>query len=204
MQNEPAGGGFRRTWDVADQQGNGGVVVPSLCSLIEQYLKQELERAGGVLELQRSELAARFSCAPSQINYVLETRFTPAAGYTIESRRGGRGFIRIVRLPVHTRRDLLELLGRWVGDMIDQDAAEALIDRLEEEGVAGPREAALMRVAVQRHTLAVDLPWRDMLRARLLRAMVLELVKHDGGGADAVRRVPVAEGNRSSDADRQR
>ena len=176
--------------------------MASLCSLIEQYLKQELERAGGVLELQRSELAARFSCAPSQINYVLETRFTPTAGYVIESRRGGRGYIRIVRLPVRTRGDLLALLDRWVGEMIDQDGAEALIARLEEEGIAGRREAALMRVAVHRDTLAVDLPWRDVLRARLLKAMVLELLKGDGGGGDAVRRVRAAEGDGPSDPDR--
>lgn len=176
--------------------------MASLCTLIEQYLKRELERAGGVLELQRSELAARFACAPSQINYVLETRFTPAAGYVIESRRGGRGFIRIVRLPVHSRRDLLALVHQWLGDMIDQDGAEALIARLEEEGVASAREAALMRAAVQRDTLAVDLPWRDVVRARLLKAMILELLKRDGGGGDAVRRVPHAEGDGPSDPDR--
>lgn len=181
--------------------------MASLCSLIEQYLKRELERAGGVLELQRSELAARFACAPSQINYVLETRFTPAAGYVIESRRGGRGFIRIVRLPLRQRGDLLALLDRWVGDMIDQDGAEALIARLQEEGIAGHREAALMRAAVDRNTLAVDLPWRDVIRARLLKGMVLELLKggkptQDGGGGDALRRVRAAQGDGAPDPDR--
>ncbi|PZN11478.1 MAG: transcriptional regulator [Bacillota bacterium] len=176
--------------------------MPSLSTLIEQYLKRELERAGGVLELQRSELAARFACAPSQINYVLETRFTPAAGYVIESRRGGRGFIRIVRLPVRSRRNLLALVQRWLGEMIDQDGAEALIARLEEEGVVSAREAALMRAAVHRDTLAVDLPWRDVVRARLLRAMILELLKRDGGGGDAVRRVPPERGDGAPDPDR--
>jgi len=176
--------------------------VPSLSTLIEQYLKRELERAGGVLELQRSELAARFACAPSQINYVLETRFTPAAGYVIESRRGGRGFIRIVRLPVRSRRNLLALVQRWLGEMIDQDGAEALIARLEEEGVVSAREAALMRAAVHRDTLSVDLPWRDVVRARLLRAMILELLKRDGGGGDAVRRVPPERGDGAPDPDR--
>lgn len=176
--------------------------MPSLSTLIEQYLKRELERAGGVLELQRSELAARFACAPSQINYVLETRFTPAAGYVIESRRGGRGFIRIVRLPVRSRGNLLALVQRWLGDMIDQDGAEALIARLEEEGMVSAREAALMRAAVHRDTLAVDLPWRDVVRARVLRAMILELLKRDGGGGDAVRRVPPERGDGAPDADR--
>jgi len=184
------------------------MAMASLSSLIERYLKRELERAGGVLELQRSELAARFACAPSQINYVLETRFTPAAGYVIESRRGGRGFIRIVRLPLRQRGQLLALLDRWVGDAIDQDGAEALIARLEEEGIAGRREAALMRAAVDRNTLAVDLPWRDVVRARLLKAMVLELLKggepkrEDGGGGDALRGVRPAHGHGAPDPDR--
>ena len=78
-----------------------GDIMAKISNSIEDFLLAMLKEAEGSLEIQRSLLAERFDCAPSQINYVLTTRFTPYKGYYVESRRGGGGFIRItkVRFP---------------------------------------------------------------------------------------------------------
>ena len=154
--------------------------MPTLSDFIERYLKDLLDRGGGVVEIQRSELAGRFRCVPSQINYVLETRFTAERGYVIESRRGGGGYIRIVRLPLEGEGALHEVIAGQIGDMISQDRAEHCVLRLLEEGIVTRREARMMLAAVQRDTLKLDLPMRDALRASLLKAMVLALLDREG------------------------
>ena len=78
---------------------------------IADFILDCLSSGGGVAELQRRGLAERFSCVPSQINYVIETRFTPENGYLVESRRGGGGYIRIVRVQDDKERMLLEAAG---------------------------------------------------------------------------------------------
>ncbi|MCG0238248.1 MAG: CtsR family transcriptional regulator [Firmicutes bacterium] len=149
--------------------------MPNLSDYIEEYLKSLLRERDGVVEIQRSELAERFGCAPSQINYVLATRFTPEHGYLVESRRGGGGYIRIIRLNLG-REDLLQWLQGGIGDRLSQDEAEAMIRRLQEEGFITAREAILMAAAMRRDVLAVDLPLRDLIRANLFKAMLLALL----------------------------
>ena len=84
--------------------------------MIARFIQAELEEANGVLELQRSDLAQRFGCVPSQINYVMSTRFSPEHGYIVESRRGGGGYIRITRVQVdrHTLVDARHQLRRAI------------------------------------------------------------------------------------------
>lgn len=150
--------------------------MANLCDAIEDYLKLLLRERDGTLEIQRSELAERFSCAPSQINYVLATRFTPERGYLVESRRGGGGYIRLIRLNLEPQH-LRNLIQDRIGDQISQDEAEGVIVRLREEGIITPRESALMTAAVSRETISVDLPLRDALRANLMKAMLLALLR---------------------------
>jgi len=155
--------------------------MPNLCDYIEEYLSNLLEEAqDGVIELQRSELAGKFRCVPSQINYVLLTRFSPARGYLVESRRGGGGFIRITRLRLGRAEEILQQLEN-MGDLVSQQAAEHFIGRLLREGLVTPREAALMRAAVNRQAIGLDVPLRDRVRARLLRGMTLCLLAGAGG-----------------------
>lgn len=101
---------------------------------IEQYLKHILEQSPeGMVEIQRNELADEFQCVPSQINYVISTRFTLEKGYIVESKRGGGGFIRIqkkVKLTSHG--EILDHIFRTVGNQIDQAASEGLIYQLKE------------------------------------------------------------------------
>lgn len=152
--------------------------MASLSDYIEHYLKALLDRAGaGTLEIQRNDLATKLACAPSQINYVLETRFTVEKGYVIESKRGGGGFIRIVKLQFDSPAELLLQLHRGLGGGADQEQAGNAIGRLREERLITDREAALMEAVVDREVLGLGLPYRDQVRGRVLRAMILALLR---------------------------
>ncbi len=152
--------------------------MPNLCDLIEGHLRRLLEASGkGFLEVQRNELAAQFDCVPSQINYVLETRFTVERGFLVESRRGGGGYIRILRLEFSSPLELLVRTYRAVGEAIAQSAAEHLILRLYDEGLLGRREAAIMKSAMARGVFEFGLPERDRVRARVLKAMLACLLR---------------------------
>lgn len=149
----------------------------NISDLIEQYLKQMLqESSDGAVELQRNDLADRFSCVPSQINYVISTRFTLEKGYFVESKRGGGGYIRIQRVELPTLTAIQGHIVHTIGDQVDQGAAEGLIYQLEEAEFISRREANLLRAAISRETIAVKLPLRDEIRARLLRAMLITLL----------------------------
>jgi Transcriptional repressor of class III stress genes len=149
----------------------------NITDLIEQYLKQMIrESAEGTVEIQRNELADKFSCVPSQINYVIATRFTLERGYLVESKRGGGGYIRIRKLELPACQPIHEHVLRTIGSRIDQSAAEGLIYQLAEAKLLNGREAQLLKAAVSRETLAVNLPLRDEIRARLLKAMLIALL----------------------------
>ncbi|MCL4425410.1 MAG: CtsR family transcriptional regulator [Firmicutes bacterium] len=149
-----------------------------LADIIERYIIERIDRSeDGFIEIQRSELAGRFQCVPSQINYVLETRFTPERGYLVESRRGGGGHIRITRLDTVSGEELLELVNEKIGDLVSQASAEGYIQRLWEGEIITEREARLMLAVVDRQVLPLDLPLRDILRANLLKAMLLTVLR---------------------------
>lgn len=145
--------------------------------MIEQYLKKLLQESpDGVIELQRNELAEQFQCVPSQINYVISTRFTLDKGYLVESKRGGGGYVRIQKVGWAVHEKIHVQVSRTIGEEIDQTAAEGLIYRLEEAKLVSCREANLLRAAVHRETIALKLPLRDEMRARILKAMLVALL----------------------------
>ncbi|MCE5172640.1 CtsR family transcriptional regulator [Paenibacillus profundus] len=149
----------------------------NISDLIEHYLKHMLvESTEGAVEIQRNDLAEQFSCVPSQINYVISTRFTLEKGYVVESKRGGGGYIRIQRVDLPEHEGIHNHLCESIGELISQSAAEGLIYQLEEAEFISRREANLLRAAVSRDNLPIKLPYRDELRARLLRAMLLALL----------------------------
>lgn len=125
----------------------------------------------GAIEVRRVELADLFGCAPSQISYVLETRFTLERGYIVESRRGGGGYIRIKHLECPSLGEVLEGLRR-MGGVATQAEALHMIERLEMGGQITGREAGMLRQVVDRKVLGVPLPERDALRFRVLAAML--------------------------------
>ena len=145
-----------------------------LSDAIEQFIKTMLTQ-----EAPEVELAQHFGCAPSQINYVLATRFTPDHGYIIESRRGGGGYIRIFRMAQDTSEHLLYLLHQRVGDSIDALAASHLVQQLQEREVVTKGEAAMMNAALSPQALSLPLSaeMKDALRARILKNMLLEVAR---------------------------
>ena len=150
----------------------------SLSDVIENYLQKALEEAKtGVLEIQRNELSEKFGCSPSQINYVLETRFSAERGYVIESRRGGGGYIRIWQIRLPSKRELVRVIHEQIGDLISQERAMHLVRRLQDSELISDREVKLIEAAIDRKTLHVDLPIRDMIRARILKAMLLSCLQ---------------------------
>jgi len=123
--------------------------MPNLTDYIEEYLKKLLALSSSRhIEIRRRELAGKFSCVPSQINYVLERRFTMDRGYLVESRRGGSGCIRIYRIEpeqVKPWRELIESLGE---DNFEPNRVIALLTRLVEEKIISRRESMALKAVV--------------------------------------------------------
>ena len=144
-----------------------------MSDIIADFIGEMLSDNGGVAELQRKSLADRFSCVPSQINYVIETRFTPELGYLVESQRGGGGYIRIVRLMDDKQRTLLEA-ARGIGGRLTQNDAARLTRALVSAELLSQREGQLLLSACSDGALAeVDKSGRDRLRAALFRCAVM-------------------------------
>jgi len=148
----------------------------NISDIIEGYLKQVLEMSDvDHVEIKRSEIADKFQCVPSQINYVINTRFTIERGYIVESKRGGGGYIRIMKVESHDSADLIDQLLSLIHNRVSQASAEDLITRLIHEEVITNREAKIMLSVIDRSVLYIDLPYRDELRARMLKAMLTTL-----------------------------
>lgn len=151
--------------------------MPTLSDAIERYLKRRLSGAvEGVIEIRRSEVAEQFDCVPSQINYVLETRFTPQRGYYVESRRGGGGYIRIVRVYVHNASLTWKEIRDEIGSEITAARADALLSSLRELGLLSEQRVSLIRSVLRHECAGVSAPFEGRLRARLLRSMLLVLL----------------------------
>ncbi len=150
-----------------------------LSDSIEQFIKTMLAQEEQEVELKRNELAEYFGCAPSQINYVLATRFTPDHGYIIESRRGGGGYIRIFRMQQDTGKQLVYLLNERIGDSISLLSASHLIQQLQEREIVTSNEASLMLAAISQQSLSLPLPeeLKDALRAKILKSMLMEAAR---------------------------
>jgi transcriptional regulator of stress and heat shock response len=149
----------------------------NISDIIEQYLKKSLQASqSGTIEIQRSELAELFGCVPSQINYVISTRFTLEKGYMVESKRGGGGYIRIKKIGLNEGSPLYQTVLNMFGAHISQREAEGLIHRLYDEGLISLREMRIIQAAIQRDVLLVSYPERDALRARILAAMLMSIL----------------------------
>ncbi|WP_332632938.1 CtsR family transcriptional regulator [Halalkalibacter flavus] len=150
----------------------------NISDIIEDYLKATIRNSGDdPLEIKRSEIAKKFQCVPSQINYVIQTRFTLEKGYQVESKRGGGGYIRIVKVSPHDHLDLFDQMIKIVGKDIDQHTAENIIIRLFEEKAITKREANLMISVMDRTLYNANINHRDEVRANILIAM-LETLKY--------------------------
>ena len=146
-----------------------------ISDIIAEFIRAELEDSD-VLELQRSDLAERFHCVPSQINYVMSTRFSPEHGYIVESRRGGGGYIRISRVRVDRPTLLMHSINS-VGHEIDLASALAIVENLEGADAISQDTANILRLVLGDTALrTVPRSARDALRADLMRQVLIHCV----------------------------
>lgn len=139
-----------------------------LSDVIEKILIEMLEEEGGSLELRRNDLAQRVGCVPSQINYVITSRFTPERGYVIESRRGGGGYVRITRKAFHRDQYLMHLFCS-VSDTVDMKTASLFILDLAERELLTERESAVILSVLG----VID---DDETRAKALKKAILTVI----------------------------
>lgn len=145
---------------------------------IAAYILQMLELAGdGEAELRRNELAEALGCVPSQINYVLTSRFTPEQGFIVESKRGGGGYIRIRRVKLERGISPFMHIVNAVGDELSPVTAQAIIENLEDQGLISRNISRVMLAALSDQSYR-DIPIniRDRVRASLLKQMLTALI----------------------------
>lgn len=143
---------------------------------IAQMIEDMLNEGGGELELKRNDFATKMGCVPSQINYVITSRFTPERGYVIESRRGGGGYIRIVKKQMHKNEYLMHFFYA-IGDYIDESEAAAYLQNLLGKGIIDEREYKIISASISPSALsALDIRARNVIRADIMRHIILSLI----------------------------
>ena len=154
-----------------------------LSDSIEQFIKELLNEEATEVELKRNELAEYFGCAPSQINYVLATRFSPDHGYLTESRRGGGGYIRIVRVVQTGSQRLMYLVNDRIGESLGEEECVRLISQLKEQRIVTADEASLMASAISTRALGVPVPdaLKDAMRAKMMKSMLMTIAARNRG-----------------------
>ncbi|MBU3204204.1 CtsR family transcriptional regulator [Clostridium algidicarnis] len=148
--------------------------MATLSDIIETFIKSLLEENDGEkLQIQRNELASQFSCAPSQINYVLTTRFTTDKGYIIESRRGGGGYI-VIRQTKDSHEHVKDMINEKIGESITCECAISLIEILIDIEILKDREGQIVKMAINDRALAsINIEDRNKIRAELLKSMIM-------------------------------
>ena len=147
---------------------------------IEEFLKELFEEdLEDSVTIKRNELAGKFHCAPSQINYVLSTRFNVNNGYVVESQRGGGGYIRIIRLHAGDHADhLLTLLNEEIAETISEREAVNIIEALKESGLLSGRETSLLKSVVSTAALGQGHEAKR-LRAGIMKQIICVLMKEE-------------------------
>lgn len=154
-----------------------GEEMARLSDIIESFIKDMMKDSEDLeIEIQRNELANYFSCAPSQINYVLTTRFTTEHGYIVESRRGGGGYIKIRKVEVTTDDSYMDLLNEKIGNSITYDNSIKIVENLLENGIITSREANIIKAALNDRSLNKNYDYKNYIRADILKNIMLSLL----------------------------
>ena len=141
--------------------------------LIEAYLKKILEESE-MIEIRRAEMADLFNCVPSQINYVINTRFTIPRGYTVESKRGGGGYIRIEKIQIANYHHFLEQVNQLFDQTLVEKDAIAIIQKLYEEGILSKREGNLLLTTISKSVLG-KIKEENKIRAEIMHGLLERL-----------------------------
>ncbi len=145
-----------------------------LSNLIEAWIKEMMQEQDGAIELKRNELASRFHCVPSQINYVISTRFSPERGYIVESRRGGGGYIKIRQVSPAEGGALMHVVN-MIGNQLSDGDAQVLVKNCYDYDLITQKEARILLAALSDRSIPIQQPERDILRARIFKNVLLAL-----------------------------
>jgi len=149
----------------------------NLVDMIERYIKEEVEKCdNAVLEVRRSDLAQLFSCVPSQINYVISTRFAPEMGFYVETRRGGGGYIRIKKIAAY-EDDIIANIFDKIGSKMSQTVVDVYLDALLDYNVIDKNTALIIKVATSDKALSnLNFEERDITRANIFKNIILNVI----------------------------
>lgn len=131
------------------------------------------------IDITRNSLAEFFSCVPSQINYVLETRFTVDRGFLVESKRGGGGYVKITKIKSNSNSDYLKTLFlESVGDELNEKRLCQILDKLVSENILNQRERELVETSLSDDSLAMPFTVRDKVRAKAFKNVIAKLMNN--------------------------
>ena len=142
--------------------------------IIEEFIKDLFNDENEAIEIQRNELAEYFKCVPSQINYVISTRFKPSQGYYVESRRGGGGHITIRKVN-NTKEDYIMHIINNIGKELTSNEVDILISDFLSYDIINAKEAKLLKVATSDNVLQLTKDVKDQVRARIFKNMLINL-----------------------------
>lgn len=145
-----------------------------LSNIIEEFIKDMISEENGAIELRRNELASRFGCVPSQINYVISTRFSPERGYIVESRRGGGGYIKITRVMPKAGNMMMHIVNA-IGDYLPYREAAAITQNCYDYDLITENEAKIIIAAITEKALPLKQPEQDYIRAGIMKNMLITL-----------------------------
>lgn len=145
-----------------------------MSDIIEEFIKDLFDDENKAIEIQRNELAEHFNCVPSQINYVISTRFKPSQGYYVESRRGGGGHITIKKVN-NTKEDYIMHIINNIGQNLSSNEVDILISDFLSYNIIDKKEAKLLKVATSDNVLGLPKNIKDEVRARIFKNMLLNI-----------------------------
>ena len=151
--------------------------MSSLSDKIEDYLRSLIKKYEGEVEIKRNRLADDFNCAPSQINYVLDTRFTVERGFVIESRRGGGGFVRIIKVKLNSKNEAMKNIIKQLEGPLQPKEAKGIIKRLYENNLIRQRDRVLLEAAVSKDSISFDDEEKNIIRAKVLKNTLKAIFK---------------------------
>ena len=145
-----------------------------MSDVIEEFIKDLLNTEEEYVDIQRNELAEQFNCVPSQINYVISTRFKPSQGYYVESKRGGGGHITIRKVN-NTKEDYIMHIINNIGNNLTSNEVDILISDFLTYNIITKKEAKLLKVATSDNVLRLNQQIKDEVRARIFKNMLLNI-----------------------------
>lgn len=147
----------------------------NLSDMIEQYIRECIDERESI-EIKRNEMASQFHCVPSQINYVIATRFIPELGFCVESRRGGGGYIKISRMDLEKSEYISKLIDK-IGKKMSQSVVDIYLKELLRYNILNEQLATLVRTAVSDQSLMqVEVTKRDFVRADIFKHLIIKMI----------------------------